>query len=565
MVQKTKLLLYIIICVGFTPKTWCQNLNLNITSNDSIEKQVIDSLNYLKTHKDYSSVLSEIDTIQIKLFKIGYFENQKVTKKINDSTYQAKFDLKKRYKTIHIYYNKNLVKASIINLLSKQVFDSYFILPIKNIESALHFINSKQTEKGFPFSKLRLSNIIIETSDNLKANLIIDEKEDKRIINAIEIKGYKKFPKSFLKYYLKIKPKQLFNLSTIKRKTERLNNLRFANQIKAPEVLFTKDSTTLYMYIEKSKSNTFDGFLGFGTNEQTRKLDFNGYLNLNLTNNLNYGESFSLLYKSNQGEQKMFETNLTLPFIFNTPVGIDLQLRIFKQDSTFTTVNQAATLHYQINAVHKVFTGIKSTESTNLLSQNNTSNIANFKSNYITFGYQLIKAQGFNRLFPVNTAFYIESGFGKRKILNAAVKQTLFNIDGFKIINLNLKNSVYIRINAADLISDTYFENELSRFGGINSMRGFEENSLLATSYALLNTEYRFQISNSIYIHSIIDIAYLDNKITNTNEKLYGYGFGFGILTKTGLFKLNYANGKSENQPFKLSNSKIHISLIADF
>ena len=317
--------------------------------------------------------------------------------------------------------------------------------------------------------------------------------------------------------------------------------------------------------MEKLKSNTFDGFLGFGTNEQTKKINLNGYLNLKLTNNLNYGESFSLFYKSNQSEQKMFETNLTLPYILKTPVGMDLHLYIFKQDSTFTTVNQAAKLHYQINTINKVFTGIKSTESNNLLTPNNTSNIVNYKTNYVTVGYQLIKAQHFNRLFPINASAFVETGFGKRKTLNAQVKQTLFTVDGFKIINLNLKHSLYLRLNATDLISQTYFENEYSRFGGINSMRGFEENSLLATSYALFNTEYRFQISNSIYIHSIFDLAFLDNRITNTNEKLYAYGFGFGILTKTGLFKLNYANGKSENQPFKFSNSKIHISLTADF
>jgi hypothetical protein len=44
-------------------------------------------------------------------------------------------------------------------------------------------------------------------------------------------------------------------------------------------------------------------------------------------------------------------------------------------------------------------------------------------------------------------------------------------------------------------------------------------------------------------------------------EKLFGFGFGLGLATKSGLLKLNYANGLSENQSFKFSNSKIHISL----
>ena len=83
------------------------------------------------------------------------------------------------------------------------------------------------------------------------------------------------------------------------------------------------------------------------------------------------------------------------------------------------------------------------------------------------------------------------------------------------------------------MISDSYFENELLRFGGINSIRGFEENSIYATLYGITNTEYRYKLNNSIFIHSIIDAGYFENKILNIKEKLFGYGFGFGILTNS--------------------------------
>ena len=81
----------------------------------------------------------------------------------------------------------------------------------------------------------------------------------------------------------------------------------------------------------------------------------------------------------------------------------------------------------------------------------------------------------------------------------------------------------------------------------------------------MLNTEYRYQLNNSIYIHSIFDAAYFENDITLTKEKLFAFGLGFGINTKAGLLKFNYANGKSENQKFKFSDSKIHLSLSAIF
>ena len=150
-------------------------------------------------------------------------------------------------------------------------------------------------------------------------------------------------------------------------------------------------------------------------------------------------------------------------------------------------------------------------------------------------------------------------------VMNTKTNQTLYFLKASKIFNLNRKNSFYVLLQAQGIDSDTYLQNELIRFGGINSIRGFEENSLLASYYGLINLEYRYRLNSGIYIHTISDGAYFENKITKSKEKLFGFGFGFGIITKAGLLKLNYANGKSENQNFKLSNSKIHLSLNAIF
>ncbi|MDN3666222.1 POTRA domain-containing protein [Algibacter miyuki] len=564
MQKQTALLLFILFL--FSSEIFCQTLYLKINGSNEAATQTIDSLNYIKTHQDFSSISSEVAFIQSALFKQGYIEHEAdEISKINDSTFSTSIRLKRKFNTIHIYYDSAIIDKSLLNHISTSVFDSYFELPFTEVASALTYINSKISENGFPFSKLKLSNIAIEDETYLSAKLYIDTPEQKRYISDIIIKGYEKFPRSYLKHYLKIKKGQVFDLNTIKTKTEQLNDLNFASQIKSPEVLFTKDSTALYLYLEKQQSNSFDGFLGFGTNEDTNAIEFDGYLNLSLNNNLNFGESFRLLYKSDENDQKTFDANITLPYLFKTPIGADFQLRIFKRDSSFTTVNQSAKLHYQINSKHKVYAGLTYLESNNLLSETSTFNIQDYKTSFYTFAYQYIRPQTTNQLFPINSNLYFESNFGNRKQTNTSQKQSQLSIDAFKIINLNQKNSFYTRINGAVLTSDDYLENELSRFGGINSIRGFEENSLYASLYGLVNTEYRYQLSNSIYIHSITDIAYFENKILKTKEKLYGYGFGFGLLTKAGLFKLNYANGKLQNEKFELSNSKIHISLTTDF
>jgi len=539
---------------------------LQIAGENDFETSIIDSLNYSKKHLDYSSVESEIDSTRNRLFRIGFIENKlERISKFNDTTFLALIYLKKKIDTIYIYYNKSVVNETVLNSISKEVHEDYFVLPIDETEESLNYINSKITQKGFPFSKLKLINIRTKDSFNLQAELAIESEKTKRNIDQIIVKGYEKFPKSYLKHFLKIKRSQVFDLNSIKKKTNLLNDLKFANEIKPPEVLFTKDSTTLYLYVEKRKSNSFDGFLGFGTNEDNGKLELDGYLNLFLNNNLNYGETFNLIYKSDAIEQKLFQANLKTPYLFGSPLGAELELRIFKKDSSFTTVNQKVRAFYQMNSKNTFYLGLTSTQSNNLLAQNTSGLINDYDSKQYSIGYQFTSSLTDNRLFPYTSSLYFETGFGKRKFEGNSEKQNLTSLDGFKIFKLNLSNSIYLRINSASLFSDTYLENELLRFGGINSIRGFEENSLTASQYGLINTEYRIQLGGSLYVHSILDFAYFENDITSQKEKLYSFGFGFGIINKSGLLKFNYANGKIENQKFKLSNSKIHISLIADF
>ena len=538
---------------------------MKIAGIDNSETKIIDSLSYRSAFINYKSLNEEVLHTYKRLQNIGFIESTLVeTVKINDSVYQSIFSLKKKFYTIYIYYDKSLISENLIKAVSTDYNDDYFVLPVIKIESGLGYINSELTNKGLPFAKFRLQNIEKRDFSNLQANLLVD-KNNERTIDTIVIKGYEKFPRSYVNHFLKIKRKQLFNLNNIKKKTERLNDLPFTNQTKSPEVLFTKDSTTLYLYLEKTKSNAFDGFLGFGTNEATNKLEFDGYLNLNLTNNLNYGEQFNLIYKSDENEQKTLDVNFTLPYLFGLPLGTEFALNIFKKDSTFTTVNQDASIFYQINSKHKVIAGLNVIQSNNLINQLTTTNIQDFNSTFYKTRYIFKQPKFYDILFPLDLLIDASLGFGNRNSYLKTEQQTELKLTVSKILNLDDKNSFYIKTKGNVLLSNSYFTNELFRFGGINSIRGFEENSILASYYGLINLEYRYRLNSSIYIHSITDGAYFENKILGTKEKLFGFGFGFGILTKAGILKLNYANGKSKNQKFKFSNSKIHLSLNAMF
>lgn len=555
----------ILILTLFYQGVFCQNLKLKIYGTSNKESKTIDSIGYQKSASDYITLEGNLNLFRTQLSRLGYIENELITPiQLKDSIYTATVALNTRFKSVFIEINPSLTKQLPKGVILSQQ-NNITEIKIESIERVLKLLNKLQVKEGDPFSKIQLSNIQKTSKTTLKASLYKTTNK-KRQVDSIIIKGYTKFPKSFIKHYLKIKRDDILDLDEIKEKLKNLENLRFANQIKSPELLFLTDSTYLYIYVDKVKSNTFDGFLGFGTNETTDKIQFDGYLNLKLQNNLNHGETLSLLYKSDENEQRTFDVNIKLPFLFNTPINLEASLNIFRKDTTFVTSNQNLKLNYQINTKNNIGIGLKTINSSNLLDASNTFiQLSDYTSQFGTINYSYFKPQFNNRLFPENFAFDLQFGFGARNDNNGNQSQLLSSLNLSKVFNLNKKNSIYIGIQSAILKSDNFYDNELYRFGGINSIRGFKENSLSGNLYGVLNTEYRYAFSPNLYMHTILDAAYYENQILSTEEKLFGFGIGFGLLTNAGLLKFNYASGKTENSKFKFSESKIHLSLQANF
>ena len=559
------LFLYLNIYTLFSEKLCAQNLHLEIKAEQHLSEGLIDTLNPSLKFKNYRSLKKEADSLLPRFQQLGFIESKlnNIARK-NDSVYEAQFYLGNRWKEIRIYYRATDFSKDVLQLISSEVTEDYFILPIPQIEAGMQFLTGLKTENGNPFAQLNLTKIEKIDGQILSANLNLLG-GPVRTIDAIVIKGYEKFPRSYLAYYAGIKKGKTFSQKKVIRQNDLLNNLGFVKTLKSPEALFRKDSTSIYFYLEKRNHNLFDGILGFATNEDTQKLEFNGYLNLELNNNLNFGEQLLINYKADGREQLNFKVRTTMPYIFKSPFGITAELKIFKQDSTFATTDQQARLSYQVNPSSEVYLGYKTYESSNLLDVIVAgSTVTDYDSRYLLVGasYKKLQTRSF---FPLKSFIGVDSEIGNRTTTDTEEQQFRITSHISHIFNLNTKNSIYLNNSTSVLSSETYLTNELFRFGGINSIRGFSENSIDASLFSVLNTEYRYLLGNTTYIHSIIDLAYFENQTLNITEELYSFGLGLGLQTEAGVFKLNIANGVSAMQNFKFSNTKIHISLSSRF
>lgn len=545
-----------------------QKFILKINGSSDLENKTIDSLNYNKLHKNITSLEKEIISTSKKIEKLGYLNyNINELNKKNDSTFTIEFQLKEQTKFTYIYIGKN---PEIKQFIGSQTENDTLLLKYPETKAFLEQTIHNLEELGYPLAKVQLENIK-RKKNKLIADLAIQLNTQRKINKIVlkfkeEEKKQKYFPSNYLTQINKKFNKKLFNQNTLREVKTEFEKYSFAKQTKQPELLFSKDSTVIYVYIEKRKSNSFDGYVGIG-NDEEKKTTLNGYLDIQLTNLINGGEDFYMYWKSDGNNQKTFRTGLTLNYLFKTPLGLNAQLNIFKQDSTFQNSKTILDINYLVDYKTKVYVGIESTVSSDIQNINNNT-ISDFKNQFITIGVNHQKNSPNTPFFPEKTKIDFRFGLGKREVQNTITntsnqKQYFINLNLSHNFIINTKNSINVRSQNSYLKSNNYLTNELFRFGGLYSIRGFAENSLQANYLTTLLTEYRHQLNQSLYIHSILDYAIYKNESDSTILKkvnnITGLGFGIGIQTNNGILKFSITNGSNNYNDIKFFNSIINI------
>jgi len=552
-----------------------QNFHLQLIGSSESENKALDSLNYNSKHTNIKSIIDEINLASKRLSKKGYIENRILENtKQNDSSYIAKFNLGERINFIHIYIGIKILSQGEGQETLKNILESKkdtLTLPYGEIEPFLNQTLQKLEQNGFALAKLKLINIQ-KKNNSLYAELQFESNQQRKlnsiVVRFAENNKKNSFAEGHLNQINRKYRNNTFNQDIVRKVHNDFEKFSFVTQVKYPEILFTKDSTKVYVYLEKRKSNNFDGFIGF-TNNNNDKLVFNGYLDLTLENALKAGEQFSINWKSDGNNQKTFKASIDLPYLFKSPIGLKAQIYIFKQDSIFQNTKTAFELGYLVDYSTRIYLGYQSTESSDIQNTNNSS-ISDYNNSFLTSNLEYTKLDPINSTFPKKTTLSITLGTGKRTTNGLTEtlgtnKQTYINVNAMHNFYLNKKNCININYHNYFLKSDTYIINELYRFGGIKSIRGFAENSLQASFMTALITEYRYIISRELFIHSILDYGYYQDGSSKNNDNLLGLGLGMGLQTKNGLLKISFANGSTNTQKIKFGSTIVNLCYNAVF
>ncbi len=421
-------------------------------------------------------------------------------------------------------------------------------------------------DHGYPFCRVYLSQIDFD-STILRAKLCI-EKGSYFEWNEIHVKNDFSISMNVIQSIIDLHLHDPYNESVFMAIEERILQTGIFTLKKKSEVLFTDKGAELFLYLERLKASSVQGVVGFQPNPGTNQVTFTGDVQMRLINAVKHNETFQFAWKSIQPRTQSMQSSLTIPFLFKSPFGISGEFQLFKRDSSYLDVKSTLGVQYQFQNGWQLRANYYFLNSSVLSEMNVNPMFSKLESIHMNnYGFMLTKrkldyipnpSRGFSVL--------VEGQIGERKVQNQteSVWKTRLIFDNYYPIAPRF--ILFSQIQFDSYHAPSIYENELFRFGGSNTLRGFDEESIFATTKALVNLEFRFLLDRNSAVFAFFNQAYYENTALNYHKD-HPYGFGFGISTGTnlGIFRLAYALGTQQNNPIQFNAGKIHLGYISYF
>ncbi|HNW89338.1 MAG TPA: BamA/TamA family outer membrane protein [Bacteroidales bacterium] len=576
------------ICLFFLQVVLCpvslqaqKKVALNIVAGDSSEK-IIKRVHVENLYLTKDEAISGAQDLLVSLFKQGFLA-ARIDSVVSDSTQVNAFvHVGKKYSYLRL--RKGNLDKYLINEINfkEQNFSGkpfrYETL-IKMSEKLLEYSENN----GYPFAEFKLDSIQI--NDGQFDAAINFRKNNKVVIDSLILKGSSNIAKGYLYSYLSVKPGSLYNESLISKINQKLRELPFATVVKPVEILFTEKNAKVFVYLDKKKASSFYGILGvLPSSHTTGKLMINGELKLSLLNAFRRGELIDLNWRSISKGTQDLKLTLAYPFLFSTPFGLNYKFILYKQDTSYLTLNHNIGVQYYFsgNNFMKVFADIYKSDLLSVSGLETATVLPDYADvSANLFGAEFTKETYDYRINPrKGHLIHLSFAGGLKKIsknssINAALYDSIrlkssqykFLVNGRLFVPIFRKMTILFNTENGYLLNSTIFENELFKMGGLNSLRGFDEESLRASYFNFLSVEFRYLFERNSFFALFANAMYYEKNTQKTYVHDIPYGFGAGVSfdTKIGMFSIYYALGSQFGQAIAFKQSKIHFGYTSNF
>ena len=428
------------------------------------------------------------------------------------------------------------------------------------------------SNQGFPFVNVSLDSIEIE---NLKIRAVIKLNKGRYFtLRKIHIRGDSSISSSTIHGIIDYSIDEVYSEEKIGAIDQKIKQTSFMSTIKPSEIMYTNDGFELFLYLKSTKVSYLRGALGLQPNPISQRMALTGELNLKLENALKKGELFKFNWRSIKPQTQRMKLNLNYPYLFQSPFGIESNLLLYKRDSTFLDLNTELNVSYSLKNGFRIRAHYRFMSSSILSGGSSSLEFSNLNS-YRTNAYGLsIERQALDNIVNpskgriLNAKLYVGQRILSGDSTAAAEKNTTYlgNILYREYVSIFPRHVLLFGLLFDFYTSPTIFENELFRFGGLNTLRGFNEEQLFASTKGQLTFEYRFLLDENSNVFLFYDQCFYENtSVSYKNDHPLGFGGGISFGSKIGIFSITYALGREQANPIDFRSSKIHFGYTAYF
>ena len=438
--------------------------------------------------------------------------------------------------------------------------------------------------QGYPFATVGLDSVHLSGHDI--AGRVVLKRGPVVMFDSLQLVGNTKTKKRFLTKYLQIFPNQPFSQQRVAAAAQLLRQLPYVKLRAEPEIRFAQGRARVYLLLDDRPSNQFDAIVGILPNANTSKtgVQFTGDVTINLRNIKGGGKQLGLQFRKTDALSQLLDAQYVHPNFFGTPLEVAGTFSLYKQTNAFLTIRPRLQVTYPTMRAGRVsfFAEQRSSFLLDTLSNKTVlPEIIDSQYNFYGLGYAW---NSLDDLFFPHRGYLLnaQAAVGTKTISkNAKLKPELY--DGLALrstqYTFGLRVERYfpvkragvllLRLRGEGLFNPRLFTNDLSRLGGLNSLRGFNENQFYTSSYAVATAEFRQFIGADSYVFLFADQAYLRLYLgpDRYTDQPTGLGAGLSFRTAAGLFQFVYSVGQASSigQKFALGTSKIHFGLTSRF
>lgn len=311
-----------------------------------------------------------------------------------------------------------------------------------------------------------------------------------------------------------------------------------------PSIFFEDSLANLRVNLVSSQNQYFDGIIGL--QQIAEKSVLVGDFKMNWTNKFKKGESLYFRWQRQDIATQRLEFNAVAPYLFHQPFGFSNYFDFFRKKDQIFQVQLKSQILLHLQGEIKWSSGIELKNNQNLITSNQL-----FSRHQMWVNTWTIK----------NVIF--EFSVGERKLTlkknETTTKETdkIYRWEAHWNKELRKHSGLFnLKLHSMGYIPKDLDLAELLRIGGVKNIRGFNVESIFAQQWNGLQTEWGYQLTNTL-AYLFADAGIKDDiRMKNIHQS---YGIGTKINRSDIALVLEYGWGIFPQQSIDFRQGILHI------